>query len=605
MKLHKSIRNFGLAAGLATLALAQVPNPTQTNLPETSRDGIPIFRTTVVSKSIKSINYHHRQGSTLVGLEGSADMPKAVGEAKVESKTGATKIQIDVDKMPAAQTLGDDLLTYVVWAITPEGRAENLGELMLDGDHARLQTATELQSFGMMVTAEPYYAVTQPSDMVVMTNVLKQGTAGTISTVDAKYELLAKGSFVNRLPAADRAKLRANRNAPLDLLEARHAVAIARSVGAAHYAADTLQKADVDLYNAEAFLLSKGDKKKVQTLARNVTQLAEDARIITVRKLEQESLQNERTAAADRLTSAQTTADQETRRRELAEADRKLALESERNAQFAADQERRERRRVELQNTDLEDARRAAQAALKDSEAGRMQAEEMARKAELAQKTSLAEQEKLKAETEAARLVATQEQAKLRAETEQARQQAEAARVKADAELAASRQQQEALVGKVAQAEAAAAAARADLLRQLNIVLQTRETARGLIVNMSDVLFDTAQFTLRPGAREKLSRIAGIVMAHPGLKLEVEGHTDSVGDDASNQVLSERRAESVRKFLVQNSVSADSITAKGLGESTPVADNMTADGRRTNRRVELVVSGAPIQVTTTTTSIVR
>ena len=625
MKLNTQIRSFGLAAGLATLVLAQVPNPTQTNLPETSRDGIPIFRTTVVSKSIKSINYHHRQGSTIVGLEGSADMPKAVGEVKVESKTGATKIQVDVDKMPAAQTLGDDLLTYVVWAITPEGRAENLGELMLDGDHARLQSATELQSFGMIVTAEPYYAVTQPSDMVVMTNVLKQGTTGTISTVDAKYELLAKGSFVNRLPAADRAKLRANRNAPLDLLEARHAVAIARSVGAAQYAADTLQKADVDLYNAEAFLLSKGDKKKVQTLARNVTQLAEDARIITVRKLEQESLQAERTAAADRVTSAQTTADQETRKRELAEYDRKLALESERNAQYVADQERRERRRVELQNTDLDEARKAAQAALKDSESGRLQAEEMARKAELAQKTSLAEQERLKAETEAARLVATQEQAKLRAETtnaqqmaeqarkqaeaagvaanqeqaklraetmnaqqmaEQARQQAEAVRVKADAELAASRQQQEALAGKVAQAEAAAAAARADLLRQLNVVLQTRETARGLIVNMSDVLFDTAQFTLRPGAREKLSRIAGIVMAHPGLKLEVEGHTDSVGDDASNQILSERRAESVRKFLVQNSVAADSITAKGLGESSPVADNMTADGRRTNRRVE-------------------
>ena len=619
MKLNTQIRSFGLAAGLATLVLAQVPNPTQTNLPETSRDGIPIFRTTVVSKFIKSINYHHRQGSTIVGLEGSADMPKAVGEAKVESKTGATKIQVDVDKMPAAQTLGEDLLTYVVWAITPEGRAENLGELMLDGDHARLQTATELQSFGMIVTAEPYYAVTQPSDMVVMTNVLKPGTTGTISTVDAKYELLAKGSFVNRLPAADRAKLRANRNAPLDLLEARHAVAIARSVGAAQYASDTLQKADIDLYNAEAFFSSKGDKKKVQTLARNVTQLAEDARIITVKKLEQESLQNERTAAAARVASAQTAADQETRKRELAEYDRRLALESERNAQFVADQERRERRRVELQNTDLDEARKAAQAALKDSESGRLQAEEMARKAELAQKTSLVEQERLKAETEAARLVATQEQAKLRAETmnaqqmaEQARKQAEDVRLRADAErmrseqeLAASRQQQQALAAKVAEAEAAAAAARADLLRQLNVVLQTRETARGLIVNMSDVLFDTGQFGLRPGAREKLSRIAGIVMAHPGLKLEVEGHTDSVGDDASNQILSERRAESVRKFLVQNNVPSDSITSKGLGESTPVADNMNADGRRSNRRVELVVSGAPIQVTTTTTSIVR
>ncbi len=572
------LKIYMLAAGVALSALAQVPNPTQTNLPDTAKDGIPIFRATAVSKSIKAINYHHRQGSTVVSLEGTAEMPKAIGEAKVESKTGATKVQVDVDKMPPASTLGPDLLTYVVWAITPEGRAENLGELMLDGDHARLQGATELQSFGLVVTAEPYYAVSQPSDMVVMQNVLKPGTTGTITTIDAKYELLAKGSFVNRLPAADRAKLRENRDAPLDLLEARHALAIARSVGAAQYAADTLKKADTDLYNAEAFQRSKGDKKKVQTLARNVTQLAEDARIITVKKLEQEALEAERTAAANRVAAAQTAAEQETRKRELAEADRKLALEAERLAQLSADQERRERKRVEMESL------------------------EAARQAEAAKQVALAEQERLRLETEAARVAAATEQARLRAETataqraaELAQKQAEEIRLKAEAELAAARQQQQALQSKVAEAEAAAAAARAELLRQLNVVLQTRESARGLIVNMSDVLFDTGQWALRPAAREKLSRIAGIVMAHPGLKLEVEGHTDSVGDDASNLTLSERRADSVRKFLLQNSVPADTITSKGFGESMPAADNLTADGRRTNRRVELVVSGAPIQ----------
>ncbi len=572
------LKIYMLAAGVALSALAQVPNPTQTNLPDTAKDGIPIFRATAVSKSIKAINYHHRQGSTVVSLEGTAEMPKAIGEAKVESKTGATKVQLDVDKMPPASMLGPDLLTYVVWAITPEGRAENLGELMLDGDHARLQGATELQSFGLVVTAEPYYAVSQPSDMVVMQNVLKPGTTGTITTIDAKYELLAKGSFVNRLPAADRAKLRENRDAPLDLLEARHALAIARSVGAAQYAADTLKKADTDLYNAEAFQRSKGDKKKVQTLARNVTQLAEDARIITVKKLEQEALEAERTAAANRVAAAQTAAEQETRKRELAEADRKLALEAERLAQLSADQERRERKRVEMESL------------------------EAARQAEAAKQVALAEQERLRLETEAARVAAATEQARLRAETataqraaELAQKQAEEIRLKAEAELAAARQQQQALQSKVAEAEAAAAAARAELLRQLNVVLQTRESARGLIVNMSDVLFDTGQWALRPAAREKLSRIAGIVMAHPGLKLEVEGHTDSVGDDASNLTLSERRADSVRKFLLQNSVPADMITSKGFGESMPAADNLTADGRRTNRRVELVVSGAPIQ----------
>ncbi len=585
MKFNNHLRTFGMAAGMAVFAVAQVPNPTQTNLPETTRDGVPIFRTTAVSRSIKSINYHHRQGSTVVGLEGTGDLPKAVGEVKVESKTGATKVQVDVDKMPPAQSLGPDLLTYVVWAITPEGRAENLGELMLDGDHARLQGATELQSFGLIVTAEPYYAVSQPSDFVVMENVLKPGTTGTISTIDAKYELLQKGAFVNRLPAADRAKIRENKDAPLDLLEARHAVAIARSIGAANYAGDTLKKAETDLYNAEGFFRSKQDKKKVQTLARNVTQLAEDARIITVKKQEQEALEAERVAAANRVASAQTAAEQEARKRELAEADRKLALEAERNAQFMAQQERRERQRAEMM---------AAEARLQ---------------AETAQKEAATEQARLRMETEAARAAAAQEQARLKEETmnaqrlaDKAKAEAEAVRSKAEADLNAAKLAQQGLQDKLSQAEAQAAQARAELLQQLNVVLQTRESARGLIVNMSDVLFDTGQFTLKPGAREKLSRISGIVLAHPGLKLEVEGHTDSVGDDASNQVLSERRAESVRRFLVSNGVAADSITSKGFGESMPVADNNTADGRRSNRRVELVVSGAPIQVTTTTTS---
>jgi outer membrane protein OmpA-like peptidoglycan-associated protein len=576
MTLTRRIRNFGLAAGLATtITLAQVPNPTQTNLPETTRDGVPIFRTTVVSKSIQAINFQHRQGSTVIALEGGADMPKAKGEARIDSKTGATKIDLRVDKMPPAQSLGNELLTYVAWAITPEGRATNLGEVMLNGDDARLQTATELQAFGIVITAEPYYAVSQPSDMVVMQGVVKQGsTSGTISTVDAKYELLAKGTFVNHLPAAERAKLRQNKDVPLDLLEARHAMAIARSVGADRLAADTMAKASNDLMNAEQFFQSKANNKKIQSLARNVTQLAEDARIITMKKLEEEALQAERAAAAARVQSAQTAAEQELRKRELAEADRKLALENERQAQLAAERARAEAARIQRD------------------------AEEAARVAELARKEAAMEQERLRLQTEAARLAAAQEQARLA----EAKRLADEAKAKSDAELAAARLQQEAIQNKLQEAEAKAARERAELLQQLNVVLQTRETARGLIVNMSDVLFDTAQFTLRPAAREKLARIAGIVLAHPGLKLEVEGHTDSVGDDAYNQRLSDRRADSVRSYLISSGISADTITAKGFGESMPVADNNTADGRRVNRRVELVVSGAPIQVTTTTTT---
>lgn len=140
---------------------------------------------------------------------------------------------------------------------------------------------------------------------------------------------------------------------------------------------------------------------------------------------------------------------------------------------------------------------------------------------------------------------------------------------------------------------------RAQLLAQLNSILQTRDTARGLIVNMSDVLFDTGKYTLKPGAREKLAKISGIVLAHPGLNLQIEGYTDSVGSDQFNQTLSEQRANAVRDYLVQNGVVDSAVTAKGFGKADPVATNDTADGRQRNRRVQLVVTGDVIGKTAT------
>jgi outer membrane protein OmpA-like peptidoglycan-associated protein len=132
---------------------------------------------------------------------------------------------------------------------------------------------------------------------------------------------------------------------------------------------------------------------------------------------------------------------------------------------------------------------------------------------------------------------------------------------------------------------------RVQLLKQFNAILQTRDTARGLIVNMSDVLFDTGRFTLRPAAREKLAKVAGIVSGHPGLKLDVEGHTDSVGGDDYNQQLSEHRGESVRDYLTEQGMASASVTTKGFGKTQPVASNDTPQGRQQNRRVELVISG--------------
>jgi hypothetical protein len=271
-----------LAGSLSVSVWAQNPNPAlaQPANAQQQPSEMPFFRVDVVARSIKAINYHHRKGSTEVGLMGTNLAPRAKGEARVDSRTGATQVEISIDRMQPAGDIADEFLTYVAWAITPEGRPQNLGELMLDGDSAKLKAATELQSFGLIITAEPYYAVTQPSDAVVMEGVVKQGTTGTITPIEAKYELMPRGMYVSRLPAEQRVKwsVEGKRSIPLDLLEARQAMAVAKSVDAEKHAADTMRKASTDLYNAESFLKSKGDTKKIQSLARNLTQLAEGAR---------------------------------------------------------------------------------------------------------------------------------------------------------------------------------------------------------------------------------------------------------------------------------------------------------------------------------------
>ena len=532
----RSLVLFGCTAAL----FAQVPNPTQASSPQYNGD-TPVFRVTATARTIKAINYHHREGNTTVHLVGTGLMPRAKGEAHVDSKTGATKVDVTFSKMEPAQTHGDSFLTYVMWAITPEGRPENLGEVFVNGDDARLQASTELQAFGLIVTAEPYFAVTQPSDTVVMEGVIKpgpEGTTGTIAPIDAKYELREHGSYDAVLPAADRALFKQKNDAPLDLKEARQAMAIALGVGASTYAADTMQKAAVDLQNAEGFWSSRKDTKRVQTLARNVTQLAEDARIITLRKRQEEDLAAERALQEQKVAAAKSDAERETNQRILAETERRQALEREQAAKEQAEQEARLRQRAETQQALLAQARADAE-------------------------TMLA----------SARL-------------DQARAQADAAASRdaaAKAEAAHQKSEEERI------------ALRTQLREQLNKILQTQDTARGLIVNMSDVLFDFGQYTLKPGAREKLAKMSGILVLHPELRVQVEGHTDSVGSDDFNQTLSEKRAQAVRDFLVTQDVDGNSITAKGFGKTRPVVSNDTAEGRQRNRRVELVVSGDSIQ----------
>jgi outer membrane protein OmpA-like peptidoglycan-associated protein len=521
---------------------------------------------------MKAINYNHRSGSTHIGFQGTALMPAARGDARVESKQGVIKIDAEMQNLGPASAFGAEYLTYVMWAVTPEGRATNVGEVLLHEGKSKLNATTELQSFGLFITAEPYFAVTQPSDVVVMENFVRTDTIGTIEQVDAKFELLQRGQYVLNVKPSDIAPQHFNSKVPLELYEARNAVQIARWTGAQTYAADTYLKATQGLENAEGYLKGKAGSKPIGTVAREAVQMAEDARIITVKKIQEEQLMAERQAGADRESRAESgrvAAQTETER-----VTREAAGERA-NSRAAAD-------RVKRDND--------AQAADAQNQADRLKREHDAQIA-----TAQTEADRLKRENDG-RLASAQSDAdRLKRENDSrtSAAQIEADRLKQenDAQRATSQAELDRMGREKTQLEAEKTQLRATLLLQFNAILQTRDTARGLIVNMSDVLFDTAKFTLRPEAREKLAKVAGIVSGHPGLRLDVEGHTDNVGGDDYNQQLSEQRGSAVRDYLTHQGMQQGSVTTKGFGKTQPIATNETSAGRQQNRRVELVISG--------------
>lgn len=502
-----------VAAGLAA---QETPPPNTEPMDET-----PVFRVHVVGRSTKAVNYRHRGGSTTVDLKGTSLMPEATGRAKVNGKEGRLDVSVEVSKLQPATQIGGQFLTYVLWAITTEGRAVNLGEIVPGGSgKSGLDVTTDLQAFGLIVTAEPYFSVTRPSDKVVMENIIRQETKGFEEPIDARFDMLEGGQYTIDVPASQLPSATADPTVPLDLLEARNAVAIAKAAGAESYAADSLKKAQEFLDRAEDYLRRKQGRTPIGTAARGATQMAEDARVLTLRRKEDERIAAEKQRMRDKQAKA--------------EAEAKASAEAE--AQARAQSE--------------EDARRRAQAEAdrKSAEAAQAEAERTQAAAEAARAAALADQQKAQAEAEKQRLAA-----------EEAIRQKEAMRTR--------------------------------LLNQLNQVLETKDTDRGLVVSMPDVLFDSGQYTLKPAARERLARISGIVLAYPDLKLAIEGHTDSIGSDEMNQRLSEKRAATVRDYLVNANVPINNVIATGFGKTRPIADNKTAAGRKLNRRVEMVVSG--------------
>jgi len=494
--------------GLAAVSIAHAQSP-----PVPARD--------LVSKSIKAVSYTVGGGSTTVDLRSTSLIPPATGEAVVKAEKGVTKVEASVIGLAEPSRLGTEFLTYVLWVVSPEGRFSNVGEIQLDNSHrGKLKATTPLQTFSLFITAEPYFAVRQPGEMVVMENELRKGTKGKIVIV-GDYQLMRRTQYQKMgNPLALTLDLK---NVPLELYQARNAVEIAKSRNADKYASDIFAKADGGLKMAENALARKANRKEIISTARLTIQSSEDARALAVQRQEEERIQQERAAAAAGA---------------KAEAEAKAATEA---------------------------AKAKAEADARAATLRRQAEEEANRQAELAQ----AREAKLKAEAETASL-------------------------KAKAEADALRMKEEAANAEAVRARQAAEALRAQLLEQFNRILETRDTPRGLVVTMADVLFDVGKYDLRSATREKLARLSGIVVAHPGLQLDIEGHTDSTGSDELNEKLSAQRALSVQSYLAEQGIRQEYLTAKGFGKTMPVADNATAAGRQQNRRVELIVSGEVI-----------
>jgi outer membrane protein OmpA-like peptidoglycan-associated protein len=551
-----------LATGIILSLSAWAQTNSQTTLAVEPLSPTPVFHVTVTSRSVQAVNYKHRSGASKLDFAGTDLMPAATGQAKVEGKKGYTEIEVEFGNLQRPTTFGNEYLTYILWAISPEGRAVNLGEVLVGDNHrSKLDVTTDLQAFALIVTAEPYYAVRQPSNVVVIENVVREDTKGTTETVNAKYELLERGGYIPTGYKFDPVVL--NAKLPLEFFEARNALRIAQSEGAEQYAGDSYQHAVKLMDSADGYATSTHiDKKPLIAVSREAVQTAEDARAIAVQKMDDVRLANERRASADAQAKTQSEADAAMRQKEQAEAD----------------------------TTRAQSANAQAQSDMAQAQAAKKQAESDTENAQAAK--AQAEADAAKARTDATDAQA----ATAKAQSDMAADQASSATALSAAQAAADQSRADSLKAQqsLEQSDAEKVEMRKRLSQQLNSILQTRESARGLIVSMSDVLFDSGKYSLKPGAREKLAKVAGILLSYPGLNIEVGGYTDNVGGDAMNQKLSENRAESVRDYLVQQGVSTNSVSSRGFGNSLPVSSNDNSAGRQQNRRVELLVSGEAI-----------
>jgi outer membrane protein OmpA-like peptidoglycan-associated protein len=586
----------------------------QESNPQTSSNVNPVR---LVAESTKAVDY--RQGTrSEMAMKGSDQMPDVSGKAAVDTKSTPTQLRVEVEHLKPASNFGLEYLTYVLWAISPEGVPSNLGELDVHDAKGSIRASTPMQAFALVITAEPYYAVTQPSEKLVAQNEPGDNTNGWIRSVEVHYQAVPASLYAAQNQAIQEPVYGIDKNVPLALREARNAVRIARVAHADQYASAPLDRAQQLLSQADDYYHRKQPTKAIETIAREATQAAEAARVSAIHGEQQARIDQERQSAMQRVARAEAQADAQQREAQQAKAQADAQAQQAQQAEQARQQAEQQAAQAQAAAQQAAQAAQAAQQQVQqqansgqqvqaDQQAAAQQAQQQAEKTReeaAAAQQRAQDQERLaqQAEQQLQQQRAAAEQAQQQLQQEQAaRQQAEQQAAAIQQQLQQTQQQAQGTQQQLQQTQQQLQQAQADkeqtrqrLLGQLNQVLQTKDSARGLIVNMPDVLFALNSANLTADARERLAKVAGILIAYPDIHVEVDGYTDNTGPLSFNEQLSQQRADTVRQYLVSQGVPPSSVDSKGFGPNDPIASNDTPQGRKQNRRVDLIVSGQSI-----------
>jgi outer membrane protein OmpA-like peptidoglycan-associated protein len=557
----------------------------------------------LVARSTKAIDY--RQGSkSEISFQGTELMPQATGKADVESKSGTTQVKAEIAEPKPANTFGLEYLTYVLWAISPDGVPSNLGELVPHDGKAAIHASVPMQAFALLITAEPYFAVTQPSEKVVAQSEPGPKAQGSIRSVDVHYQAVPANLYSSQVQPLQEPVYGMDQNVPLSLKEARNAVRIAKIAHADQYASSSLERAQQLLSEADDYYRRKQNGKAIATVAREATQAAEAARVTALKAEQQAKLDEEKRTAMENAAKAQAEAETQARQAQQAQAQANTQAQQAQQAEAARQAAEQQAAQAQIAAQQATVAAQAAQQQVQQQAAAgqQVQAEQQAAaqqaqaQAEQARQEATAAQQRAQDQERLAQQAQQQLQQQQAAtqETQQELQNEQAARQQAEQQTQATQQNLQQTQQQVQQAQTEKEQVRQRLLGQLNQVLQTKDSARGLVVNMPDVLFDLNSASLKPEARERLAKVAGILIAYPDIHVEVDGYTDNTGSLNFNQQLSQQRADTVRSYLIQQGVPSSSVDARGFGPNDPIASNDSPDGRRQNRRVNLIVSGQSI-----------